>query len=359
MAANPQARGGFATQGAVVAAQNPTDVTHSMSPREKAAIIVRILLSEGASLNLASLPEDLQTALAQQMGKMRRVSRATMNTVVREFLVELEGLGLAFPSGLTSTLSLMEGYLSDGATGRLRRLSADNIAGDPWQRIVSVPTEFLLPVLLDEGVEVCAVILSKLPAALAAELLSKVPGDRARQLAYAVSLTGDIAPEAVRRIGLSVAEQLDNRPIKAFKAKPGERVGAILTSAPAALRDNLMKGLHEADAQFAETVEKSILPFEDIKTKLGPRDVPAVVRLVDAAALATALAFARTQPKLDSTAEFILANLPQRMAQSLREEAASRGKVKTKDGEEALGKIVAVIRQLETSGEITLEQADD
>ena len=84
-----------------------------------------------------------------------------------------------------------------------------------------------------------------------------------------------------------------------------------------------------------------------------------MIRLVDQAAMATALAFARAQPKLDSTAEFILASLPQRMAQTLREEAASRGKVKSKDGEEALGKIVAVIRQLETSGEITLEQPDD
>ncbi len=350
MAVHSQARSTLTSTGAGA---------ESVSSREKAAIIVRLLLSQGAIIDLASLPEDLQTALAQQMGQMRRVSRSTMHNVVREFLGELEGLGLSFPHGLSGALSLMERHLSDGATGRLRRLSAHHSGDDPWQRIVSVPAEFLLPVLLEEGVEVCAVILSKLPAALAAELLSKVPGDRARHLAYALSLTGDIAPETVRRIGLSVAEQLDNRPIKAFKAKPGERVGAILTSAPAALRDSLMKGLQEDDAQFAETVEKSILPFEDIRTKLAPRDVPAVIRLVDQAAMATALAFARAQPKLDPTAEFILASLPQRMAQTLREEAASRGKVKSKDGEEALGKIVAVIRQLETSGEITLEQPDD
>jgi flagellar motor switch protein FliG len=47
------------------------------------------------------------------------------------------------------------------------------------------------------------------------------------------------------------------------------------------------------------------------------------------------------------------------MAQTLREEASFRGKVKSKEGEQALGKIVAVIRQLETSGEITLQQPDD
>jgi flagellar motor switch protein FliG len=136
-------------------------------------------------------------------------------------------------------------------------------------------------------------------------------------------------------------------------------VGAILTSAPAALRDSLLKGLQEDDSQFAETVEKSILPFEHIKSKLAPRDVPAVVRLVDTQILITALAFARGQPKLDATAEFLLANLSQRMGQALREEAASLGKIKTKEGEEAMGKIVAVIRQLESNGEIVLLQSED
>ena len=36
-----------------------------LSQREKAAIVVQFLLSEGADLTLADLPEDLQTALAR------------------------------------------------------------------------------------------------------------------------------------------------------------------------------------------------------------------------------------------------------------------------------------------------------
>jgi len=359
MGRDPQSTGRLAITGSAVANPHNADLAAQLTPSEKAAIIVRLVLMEGSSLDLSALPDHMQTNLAQQMGKMRRVSRPTLNTVVSEFLSELDSLGLSFPVGLSGALSLMEGHMSDGAAGRLRRHTIDINSKDPWQRIVSVPADGLLPILMEEGVEVCAVILSKLPAQLAAELLSKVPGDRARHLAYAMSLTGDVAPETVRRIGLSVAEQLDNRPIKAFKSQPGERVGAILTSAPAALRDSLLKSLHEADAQFGEAVEKSILPFEHIRTKLSARDVPAVVRLVEHATLATALAHARSQPKLDLTAEFILANLPQRMSQSLREEAASRGKVKTKEGEEAMGKVVAVIRQLESNKEISLVQAED
>ena len=45
-----------------------------LSQREKAAIIVRFLLNEGAELSLSDLPEDLQGDLVQVMGNMRHVT---------------------------------------------------------------------------------------------------------------------------------------------------------------------------------------------------------------------------------------------------------------------------------------------
>ena len=57
---------------------------------------------------------------------------------------------------------------------------------------------------------------------------------------------------------------------------------------------------------------------EDAGSKVAPRDVPKIIRIVDQAALVTALAFALGNPDLEPSAEHILANLSQRMAQSLR-----------------------------------------
>lgn len=59
-----------------------------LSPRQKAAVIVRYLLTEGTSLPLSSLPEHMQAALAEQMGQMRLIDRATLDDVVAEFLTE-------------------------------------------------------------------------------------------------------------------------------------------------------------------------------------------------------------------------------------------------------------------------------
>ena len=330
-----------------------------VTPREKAAIIVRLLLVEGSPIKLASLPDDMQAALAKQMGEMRRVDRTTLQAVVLEFLAELDQVGLSFPGGIDGALSIMDGHISVNAATRLRRMGGGSAGFDPWERLTSIPVEMLAAALADESIEVAAVALSKLPVQKAAELLGKLPGEKARAVAYAVSLTGNIEPDTVRRIGIALAAEIDSQPAKAFEVDPGQRVGAILNIATAMTRDDVLKGLQETDAGFAERVRKAIFTFEHIKARLSPRDVPKVVRIVDQAILVTALAAAQLNPELTASAEHILGNLSQRMSQSLREEMATRGKVKEKDGEDAMSAIVIAIRQLEGSGEISLVVAED
>lgn len=337
----------------------PTLPRRGLTPRQKAAVIVRYLLTEGSSLPLSSLPEHMQAALAEQMGQMRLIDRATLDEVVAEFLAELESVGLAFPGGIEGALTMMDGHISQSAAQRLRRMSSASSKVDPWERITQLPHDRLLPILLNEAVEVGAVMLSKLPVGKAAELLGKLPGERARRVAYAVSMTGNVDPETVRRIGAALLAELDNQPPKAFDQGPVERVGAILNVSPSLTRDDVLQGLEAEDAAFAAEVRKAIFTFVHIPARLNPRDTPKITRLVEQPLLVTALTYAMTRPELEEAAEFILANISQRLAQGLRDEMGARGKVKEKDAEEAMNAIISAIRTLETSGEITLIQPEE
>ncbi len=326
------------------------------TPREKAAIIVRLLLAEGTRLPLSSLPDHLQAALAEQMGQMRLIDRATLAAVVDEFLTKLDDTGLAFPPGIEGALGLMDGHISTTAASRLRRLAGTAAKADPWDIIAALPPERILPVLTTESHEVAAVMLSKLPVPKAAQLLSQLPGDHARRIAYAISLTGRVDPETVRRIGLSLAAQLDAQPARAFEAGPVERVGAILNVSPAATRDQVLAGLDQQDAGFASEVRKAIFTFAHIPARVAPRDLPRVLRLVDQPRLVVAIAAALADPALAPVAEFILTNISQRMAQSLREEAAALAPPPAPEAEAAFTAVITAIRDLETSGEITLQR---
>ena len=329
-----------------------------LNRKQKAAIIVRFLLNEQADLPISALPEDLQADLTHQLGEMRLVDRDTLESVVREFADQLESVGLSFPGDIAGALSILDGKISPQTAARLRREAGVRQIGDPWERIRGLPVEELLNFATQESTEVAAVMLSKLEVPKAAELLGNLPGEKARRITYAVSLTGAVTPEAVDRIGISLASQLDNKPLRAFDEEPVKRVGAILNFSASATRDDVLTGLDEADSDFANKVRKAIFTFADISTRLDPIDVPKITREVDQAVLVRALT-AAGQMELAETAEFILANMSKRMSQALQEEMEEVGTIKQKDGEEAMSEVVRAIRALEAAGDLVLHAGDE
>ncbi|MEL7166786.1 MAG: FliG C-terminal domain-containing protein [Pseudomonadota bacterium] len=331
---------------------------HSLSRKAKAAIVVRLLVNEGADIPLEDLPEELQAELTKAMGQMRTVDRDTLADVVEEFTAEVERIGLSFPGGMAGALDALDGKISPQTAARLRKEAGVRDAGDPWARIREMGNDALTPVLENESIEVAAVMLSKLDVKKAAELLGNLPGPRARQITYAVSQTSVVTPDAVDRIGLSLASQLAARPLRAFDEGPVERVGAILNSSRAATREDVLTGLDEKDEGFANAVRKAIFTFANIPTRIAVRDIPRILRDIDQAALVTALAGAE-EAGMGQAGEYILTNMSARMADQLREEIGEKGTPKPAETEEAMATIVQTIRDLEQRGELMLITEDE
>ena len=323
----------------------------TLSRRAKAAIVVRLLLNNGADIPIEELPEELQVKLTKQMGEMRVVDRDTLAHVVAEFTYEVERIGLSFPGGIVGALTALDGKISRQTADRLRKEASVRQSGDPWVRIRDMGTDVLTPVMENESIEVAAVLLSKLDVPKAAELLGAIPGPRARQITYAVSQTSSVTPDAVDRIGLSLAAQLSIQPLRAFDEGPVERVGAILNSSTSFTRDDMLEGLTETDEGFAIAVRNAIFTFANIPARIAARDIPNVLRDIDQADLVIAMAGAQ-KAGMQASADYILENMSGRMADQLREEVKEAPKPKGVDVEAAMGRVIAVIRQKEAAGEL-------
>jgi flagellar motor switch protein FliG len=335
-----------------------TRVPRDLSGAAKAAVVVRLLLNEGADIPLEILPEDLQSELTQTMGSVGLVDRVTLDAVVHEFADALESVGLSCSGGLAGALSALDGRISPQTAARLRKEAGVRQQGDPWGKLRALPAADLADIVQSEGIEVAAILLSKLGTAKAAELLALLPGNLARKITYAVSQTGAVTPEAVDRIGLSLAAQLDARPIPAFDAAPSERVGAILNLSSSQTRDDMLSGLEEEDQIFADSVRKAIFIFAHIPQRVDPRDVPNILR---AAAQTDVIAVLASEPEGEDaeTVDFLLSNISSRMAETLREEASEHGKVKPSEAEASMAAIVSTIRDLEQAGTLTLITEDE
>ena len=318
---------------------------------------MRLLLNDGADIPIEELPEELQAHLTKAMGSMRAVDRDTLQAVVDEFTQEVERIGLSFPGGMAGALTALDGKISPQTAARLRKEAGVREGGNPWARIRQMGADALLPIVQTESIEIAAVMLSKLDVPKAAELLGTLPGPHARQITYAVSKTGAVTPDAVERIGLSLASQLDARPVSAFDDGPVERVGAILNSTTSTTRDDMLAGLDESDAGFATAVRKAIFTFANIPARIAPRDVPRILREIDPGDLVTALAGAPAMG-LDASATFILDNMSGRMADQLRDDIAEAGAPKPAETDAAMSTIITAIRTMEASGDLMLVSED-
>jgi len=318
---------------------------NSLTRRRKAAMIVQMLIGDGGSLSLAEL---------------RLVDKQTVSSVADEFATELEAIGMTAPGTRDGAIMTIADPLSPTLAERLRAQTDQVRNGDHWPRIVDLEIERLVNILNNESNEICAVVLSKLPVAKAAEVLQKTPGDRARRITFAMSQTADISPDAVKRIGTALAADYGKSDFLAFEKAPVQRLGAILNSTVTDTREDVLEGLGTADPVFASDVRKAIFTFENIATRVKPNDIPNCIRSVDGEVLTAAIAYALAGDEpLVASAEFILENLSQRMAGQIREDADERGKVKKSEAEAAMSEITTAIRELSDNGAITLIDPDD
>ena len=334
----------------------PADV--SLTSREKAAIVVRLLLSHGAVPALALLSETKQTELALQIARMAPVDQETVHAVADEFANEIEQIALSFPQGLEGAIGLLDGVLSEGATNRLRRLAPSGSRRNPWEEVEKAEVERLVPILENEAVEVAAVILSKLSTTKAAEILCSLPGETARRITYAISKTEGVSPVAVHRIGTSLAEQLDQRPVTAFPDGSVKRIGAILNYASANVRDDVLTGMEAEDKPFTDEVRAAIFTFANIPDRIATRDIPRLQRDLSQDDMVTVIAGAEDQRDI-AAVDYILANISKRMAENFRDEAKEKTDLKADDVDAAMRRIVGLIRDLEARGEIYFVSNDD
>ena len=325
--------------------------SRALTPQQKAAVVVRLLQAEGAEVPLSRLPDHLQIQLLREMGGMRALDADTVASIVDEFADSVDAIALSFPDGMPGALGLVGRALSASAAQKARDEAGVDYDGDPWERLGEMPPERLAPVLARESVEVGAVILTSLPVAQAAACLGQLSGPDARRISYAVGQIADTPPDVVRRIGVAVAKELAVSTASA-DAEPTAKIGAILNQSKSMVRDDVLAGLDEEDRAFAEEVRKAIFTFDNIPARVAERDVPKILRDVDQARLIIAIAGASEKER--PAADYLLANMSQRMADSLREEAKEKTNLTRDDVEAAMQDVVTVIRRLEADGELVL-----
>ena len=325
-----------------------------LTRRQKAAVVIHLLVSGGADPGLRSLSPIQQRDLVEEMARLRFVDHRALAEVVAEFAAELDSVGLHFPRDTAHVLAALDGTLSLEVVEQFAAELGDGaLAGDgPWREIAGLAPEEILAIMEGESDEVNAILLSKMTPARAASLLGLLPEERADAIAAAFARTEDATPAAVARIGSALGRLAGERRVPAFASEPVRRVGDILNAATSGLRRGPLERMDRTDAGFAARVRAEVFSFENIPARVSPRDVPKVLRGVDAGRLAIALK--GVPPHMEVVRDFLLAALSNRMADQVRDGMEEAQQPTAEDAEAAMAEVVAEIRRMEEAGELIL-----
>jgi flagellar motor switch protein FliG len=213
--------------------------------------------------------------------------------------------------------------------------------------------ENLLTFVVEEHPQTIALILSHLPSALAAQVLSGLPSTKQLEVVRRVATMEQTSPEVVR----DVEKSLEGRMTTTFnqqleKAGGVSSVAQMLNVTDRMTNKSILESLEQESPELVDQIRRLMFVFDDLM-KLDDKSIQALLKEVENAQWALALKGASEELRTK-----IMGNLSQRAAAMLQEEIQYLGPVRVSDVEAAQQAIVDTVRRLEDSGEIVVSAGD-
>lgn len=323
----------------------------SLSPKQKAAIVLVRLGAEEAGPLLRALKRSELTEIVQEVASLGRVEMEVADKVLREFLRAAEGDAL--PQG---DHELAFEYLSSTFGERTAREVMGELDGSapniPFQFLDNLSPEVIAENLVGEQPQTIALVLSHLTPEQSAEIISHLPSESVVQVGLRLSSLDRVTSDALEAVEAGLKQRfsavLENKFLDATGGV--DSLVELLMLADKPVEDVIMGGLAELDADLAAEVRAKMFVFADLQL-LDDRQMQTVLRSVDASRLPLAL-----KGVADVVRDKVLNNLSSRARENLLDEIELLGSVRMTDVEEAQNEILESVRQLEETGELVINR---
>ncbi|TMQ08731.1 MAG: hypothetical protein E6J91_32445 [Deltaproteobacteria bacterium] len=317
-----------------------------------------------AAIALLSLDEEVATQVLSKMAEadVRRLVEAVEHLdeiggdVIAAVLEDLER-GIASPLAIVRTGGTQYvRKLADAAFGAER---AQKLFGqvhpptDPLQLLRTARVNALAQLLTEEHPQIAAVVLTQLPAGVAAKVLALMAPDTAADLTGRISELEEVPEHAVAEASESLVRALelagglatsDSRAVfdgLAFSA-------AIVNEMPTESGDELLAKVAERDEAIASRIREALFTFEDLQ-RIAARELGNLMRAVQSETLVTALQTATAELR-----EHLLSSLSQRAAATMRDDLASASPRRLSEVEAAQREVIEAATKLAAEGKLTM-----
>jgi flagellar motor switch protein FliG len=313
----------------------------------KAAILLMSLPSEQAAQLLTKLEPKQVEAVSIEIAKLGAVGGDEQEAAIHEFACANPTALSGSAGGLEVARQLVERALGKGATATLDNVR-QSIEALPFGFLQKVDSQNLLTFIIDEHPQTIALILSHVPPAQAADIISGLPADRQLSVIRRIASMGQTSPEIIHEVEKGLERRMASVMSQQYENAGGvSNVAEMLNVIDRATERSLLENLAQEDPDLVEEIRRLMFVFEDI-SKLPDRDIQTLLKNVESSQWAMALKGASEELK-----DKILNNMSKRASDLLKEEMEYLGPVRLSTVEQTQQQIVDAIRRLEDAGEIT------
>jgi flagellar motor switch protein FliG len=328
-----------------------TDSHEKVPGIRKAAVLMITLGDEASGEILKHLDDEEVHAIGREVARITSISSELAESVLEEFHQMSMAHDYVLKGGIEfARKMLVKAFGPEQAKKVLDRLA--KMLGNElvnFDALQKADPQQLAKFIHSEHPQTIALVLSHLNPSQAAALLFSLPSEMRSDVALRMASLDQISPEIISKIAGIIGLRLKSLGELSREAYGGVRaVAEMFNRLDSGTSKEILESIEQANPNLVETIRHLMFVFEDLLL-LDQNSVKEVLSRVDRKILTVALKGTSEQLK-----NHFLQNMSQRGAEMMREDMEAMGPIKIKEVEAAQQQIIAVVRQLESEGVISL-----
>jgi len=314
---------------------------------QKAAIFLLGMGEEFTSTVIKELDEQSIKRIGRYMSEITFIPSDVLQAVMDEFLTNFANNGNLAVSGREFLEQVIAKSLDEETARDVFKVIGSTTANAPLSDLVYVSAESLVNVIKGEHPQTIAVVLSYLPQAKAAEILSLLPEEMKADVSLRIVKIGHVQDDVLQDLDESIKKDLSRIGVASKKIDGVEILANILNEVDKETEDVVLSYVEKEDGDLAEMIRQKMFVFEDL-LQVDDRGFREILKNIDN------LLIKALKTASDEMKQKVFANLSERASEMLKEDMEAAGPVRLKEVEEAQQGILRIAKRLEAKGKVVL-----
>ena len=309
-----------------------------------------LLGEEAAGIILKTFDKNERELVCSEMANLPMLDLEKQQSILREFTERAVAANSALEGSEEYTKKVLERAVGMfEAEEIISRVSMSRTSVAAMQQIIDMDPLGITNLIKEEQPQTIALVVSYLPPAKAGDVLLRLPESIRETVVERLAKLEPTPIEVVETVGRTLSKKIGEKITRSLNQTGGfQSAASMLKKMDKDARDDILNNMDERIPDLVRDIKSKMFTFDDL-ADLDNRALQKAMTQVDLDKLPMALIAAT-----DRVRESLLDAMSKRAAEGVIEEMDNLGKVKLSEINAAQEAVVAIVREMEESGEIEL-----